>query len=144
MKSKTVFKIDKSSHPYAIITAQVVLFAVGIYFNIHFLKMLVFALVLNTIMFLITSLEEQVVKLEFTDADNQLTISTIQYILKKRQYTVNANELRFNKHDHKDKKHQPLEMFLIFNNGKVLKLTTKLWSREKLVHIANTVFGVVI
>ena len=138
---ETVFKIDKSYNPYFIIGVQFLALLIGLYFGANILIELLFGLILNVILYLLLSVDEQIIEIQFTGEAGEMEVITMQYLFKKK-YILNTKDLRFNYHNHKDMKGKPLEMFFILKDGKILRLTTKLWAREKLILIASTVFGV--
>jgi hypothetical protein len=139
MLSKMTFKISVFYHPLSILLIIVALFLIGTYFDIEAFKNPLIVIIFLIVSF-ITSFNEKVVKVIFKDG--KLEISTNKYWFKYKTYRVNINDIQFNYHYYDKANGKPLELYLIMDDGKVLEMTTKLWSKKTLIALSKDIFNV--
>lgn len=139
MNKETVYKTSSLTRNVVVILLSVVSFILAIYFKNTPLLGLAFSGFLGVLGLFLNNLEEQVVTLTINEHE-KIKVSTVQYLIIKRYYILNIGEIKFNSHHHKKSKEKGLELFLILNTGRVLKLNTKFWNKEKLASLSTKVF----
>jgi hypothetical protein len=142
METQNTFKIGILNHPLTAVAMLIVVFFIGFYFDISFIKGATLAGLLFLLIALPNNLKEEVISVELINGGNSLELRTVKYFVWNRKYSVNINDAKFNHHYYDKAFGKPLEIYLILNDGKVFSMTTKLWSKKKLIALSKNIFGV--
>jgi hypothetical protein len=140
METQYTFKIGILNHPLTVVVVLIAVFAIGFYFDINFIKGATLAGLLFLLISFPNNLSEEIVSLKFSN--NSLELRTVKYFVWNRKYTVNINDIKFNHHYYTKAFGKPIEIYLILYNSKVLRMTSKLWSKKKLIALSKNIFNV--